>query len=107
MAAYRTNKGEIIGEAETGELHYLRQRHERSEPSLATKAGPSRASEGGATDPPGSSGERGDLGEGVEIELFEAKEKVRKLETEVEIWKERYRSASGLVAFYEHGCSFN
>lgn len=53
----------------------------------------------------GGLGERGGSGEGVEIELFEMKEKVRELETEVQIWKEHYHSDSGLVAFYEQGRS--
>jgi hypothetical protein len=41
------------------------------------------------------------------VELFEAKERVRRLEMEVEAWKERYDSTSELVGFYERGGFFS
>ena len=39
------------------------------------------------------------------VELFETKERVRRLEGELEVWKERYHAVSELVDVYERGFS--
>jgi hypothetical protein len=43
------------------------------------------------------------LDEDGQVELFETKERVRRLEGELEVWKERYHAASELVGVYERG----
>jgi hypothetical protein len=44
-----------------------------------------------------------ELDEDLLVELFETKEKVRRLEGEVWTWKERYLATSELVDMYERG----
>ena len=51
----------------------------------------------------GKMGGEAELDEDLFVELFEAKEKVRRLEGEVGAWKERYLATSELVDMYEHG----
>ena len=82
-----------------------------SDAPLATPAEPSDAACGSLANSQGNlGGGQGvglGLGEEGRIELFEMKGRVRRLEHEVGVWKERYHSASELVAFYERGGSFS
>lgn len=59
--------------------------------------------EGASGSQSGKKGVEAEADEDLFVELFEMKEKVRRLEGEAWTWKERYLATSELVDMYERG----